>query len=178
MNTSTESRYEPKRLTLTHTVGADMAGARLDAFLKELYRKRSRESLKSAITDQEREEAIATLAWDLARTGPFKEKVRVEAAPEAQDPRGLREVLEQAGIDEARSNRLVVLDPRRFSLLNGLDADTRAALRAVRANRTAGGTAAQTTPRSTSPAPPSRPAASARRSSPGESCASSSPRCR
>ncbi|MCC7440940.1 MAG: RluA family pseudouridine synthase [Bdellovibrionales bacterium] len=49
MNTSTESQYTPHQLILTHTVGADMAGERLDAFLKALYRKRSRESLKEAI---------------------------------------------------------------------------------------------------------------------------------
>jgi len=88
-------------------------------------------SLKSAITDVERNEAVATLAWDLARTGPFREKIRVEADPEVDDPRTLLKILEEAGIDEARSNRLVVLDPRRFSLLNGLDTDTRAALRAA-----------------------------------------------
>lgn len=88
-------------------------------------------SLKSAITDIERDEAIATAASELARTGPFKDKLKVEAEPEAEDSRTLRQILEQAGIDDARSNRLVVLDPRRFSLLNGLDTETRSAMRAA-----------------------------------------------
>src|SRR5262249_46711179 len=35
------------------------------------------------------------------------------------------------GIDDARATRLVVLDPQQFSLLNGVDQDTRAAIRAA-----------------------------------------------
>lgn len=49
----------------------------------------------------------------------------------ADHARGPRDVLETAGIDDARSTRLVVLDPGQFSLLNGIDKDTRAALRAA-----------------------------------------------
>jgi hypothetical protein len=60
-------------------------------------------------------------------TGPFKTKLFVQTKP------GLSplEVLTAAGIDDARSTRLVVLDPRQFSLLNGIDQDTREAIRAV-----------------------------------------------
>jgi len=36
-----------------------------------------------------------------------------------------------AGIDDARTTRLVVLDPLQFRLLNGIDKDTRDAIRAV-----------------------------------------------
>jgi hypothetical protein len=88
-------------------------------------------ALKVAVTDPERDEAMANAAWDLTRTGPFKDKLRVQAGADTDDPRSLREILEAAGIDDARSNRLVVLDPRRFSLLNGMDPDTRAAIQAV-----------------------------------------------
>lgn len=88
-------------------------------------------SLKNAISDNERDDAMATAAWELARTGPFKQKLNVEAGSEAEDSRTLRQVLAQAGIDDARSNRLIILDPRRFTLLNGHDTETRAAIRAA-----------------------------------------------
>lgn len=41
------------------------------------------------------------------------------------------EVLATAGVDDARSTRLVVLDPRQFSLLNGIDKEARIAVRAA-----------------------------------------------
>jgi hypothetical protein len=88
-------------------------------------------ALRVAVTDPERDEAIASAAWEIARTGPFKAKLRVQAGAEADDARSLREILEEAGIDDARSNRLVILDPRRFSLLNGMDPETRAAIQAA-----------------------------------------------
>ncbi|MEJ7742367.1 MAG: hypothetical protein WKF73_07370 [Nocardioidaceae bacterium] len=40
-------------------------------------------------------------------------------------------MLGNAGVDDARSTRLVVLDPRLFRLLNGSDQDTREAVRSV-----------------------------------------------
>jgi hypothetical protein len=67
----------------------------------------------------------------LATTGPFKTKLVVEAKSEEEDPRSLRAILETASIDDARSTRLVVLDPRRFSFLNGIDRETRGAIRAA-----------------------------------------------
>ena len=43
----------------------------------------------------------------------------------------LRLLLEAAGIDDKHKTRLVVLDPRWFSLLNGIDSETRDAVRAA-----------------------------------------------
>ena len=83
---------------------------------------------RNAVSDEERDQAFADMAWDLAKTGPFSDKIRVEATNE--DKRSLIEILGSAGIDDARKTRLVVLDPRRFSLLNGSDDDTRDALEA------------------------------------------------
>ena len=87
---------------------------------------------RSAVSDVDRDADIADLAWDLATTGPpFAAKVRVESGDESKDKRSLIEILEAAGIDNARTNRLVILDPRRFSLLNGADQETREAIRAA-----------------------------------------------
>ena len=55
----------------------------------------------------------------------------MEAKAEEEDPRSLRTILETASIDDARNTRLVVLDPRRFSFLNGIDRETRGAIRAA-----------------------------------------------
>jgi hypothetical protein len=82
-----------------------------------------------AVADPDRDEEFAKAVERLANTGPFKEKKFVEAKED--DPRPTRQILESAGIDDARSNRLVILDPRRLSFLNGLDEDTRSALRAT-----------------------------------------------
>jgi hypothetical protein len=85
---------------------------------------------RNAIGDEERDQQLADMAWELAKTGPFNIVIPVDAGSEG-DLRPLRDVLEAAGIDDARKNRLVVLDPRRFSLLNGIDQETRAAIRAA-----------------------------------------------
>ncbi len=85
---------------------------------------------RNAIGDAERDKQLADMAWDLAKTGPFNVVIPIDAGSE-NDRRPLREILEAAGIDDARKNRLIVLDPRRFSLLNGIDADIRAAIRAA-----------------------------------------------
>jgi hypothetical protein len=79
------------------------------------------------VTDDDRDEELARTTERLMVTGPFKTKLFVEAKP------GLTplEVLTAAGIDDARSTRLVVLDPRPFSLLNGIDKETREAIQAV-----------------------------------------------
>ena len=86
---------------------------------------------RAAVTDHDRDEELARATKRLARTGPFKACPFVEARGEDEDPRPLREILATAGIDDARSARLVVLDPRRFSLLNGIDRETREAIRAA-----------------------------------------------
>jgi DNA-binding NarL/FixJ family response regulator len=84
---------------------------------------------RSGVPDVDRDDEFAKAVERLANSGPFKEKKFVEALED--ESRSSREILESAGIDDARSNRLVILDPRRFSFLNGLDEDTRRALRAA-----------------------------------------------
>lgn len=85
---------------------------------------------RSAVGDDERDQQLADMAWDIAKTGPFDSVVPVDARSE-RVVRPLRGHLEAAGIDDARKNRLIILDPREFSLLNGVDAETRAAIRAA-----------------------------------------------
>lgn len=82
---------------------------------------------RTSVNDEDRDEELARVAERLATTGPFKSKlfVRADLAQHALS------VLTAAGIDDARTTRLVVLDPRQFSLLNGVDKDTREAIRAV-----------------------------------------------
>jgi len=82
---------------------------------------------RGTITDEERDAELAAVAERVVTTGPFKQKLFVSA----DLGRSTREVLEAAGIDDARATRLVVLDPRQFSLLNGIDKETRSAIRAA-----------------------------------------------
>ena len=82
---------------------------------------------RTSVADDDRDAELARTAERLAVTGPFKTKLFVEANP-ALPPLA---VLTATGIDDARSTRLVVLDPRQFSLLNGIDKDTRESIRAV-----------------------------------------------
>ena len=86
---------------------------------------------RQAVSDADRDETVADIAFKLAVSGPFQRVVEVRAddAPTgpvtADDLRGL---LAGAGIDQQRQTRLAVLDSRWFSLLNGDDSATRAAL--------------------------------------------------
>lgn len=64
-------------------------------------------SVKSTITDSERDAVIAEFADRLASTGPFREVKFVTADPS----RDAAAVLATEGIDTAHVNRLVVLDP-------------------------------------------------------------------
>ena len=84
-------------------------------------------SARTSVGDSDRDEELARTAARLAVTGPFKSKLFV-AADLGRAP---LDVLATAGIDDARSTRLVVLDPRQFSLLNGVDKQTRSAVRAA-----------------------------------------------
>jgi hypothetical protein len=67
-----------------------------------------------------------TLVWDTAqkqaRKGPFDDVIYIDA-PSAADPIDMDQVFDTV---DSTSNRLVVLDPRRWALLNGKDALTRA----------------------------------------------------
>jgi len=82
---------------------------------------------RTSVTDDDRDEELARTVERLMVTGPFKTKLFAQTKPSLSP----LEVLTAAGIDDARSTRLVVLDPRQFSLLNGIDKDTREAIRAV-----------------------------------------------
>jgi hypothetical protein len=88
-------------------------------------------STRTAVSDLDRDLEMAECAERLISSGPFKQTFFVTAAQAEQDPRSSRETIEAVGIDNARATRLVVLDPRRFSLLNGGDEDTRATIRAA-----------------------------------------------
>ncbi len=82
---------------------------------------------RTSVNQEDRDDELARTAERLSATGPFKTKLFVRADPE----RDALAVLTTAGIDDARTTRLVVLDPRQFSLLNGVDRETRDAVRAV-----------------------------------------------
>jgi len=82
---------------------------------------------RGTISEDERDAEVARAAERPTTTGPFKTPLFVEADLD----RLPRDVLETAGIDDARAKRLVVLDPHKFSLLNGDDQDTRGAIRAA-----------------------------------------------
>lgn len=81
---------------------------------------------RATVTDDDRDTEIARTVERLLVTGPFKEARAVPGDPN----RAARDVLETAGLDD-RKTRLLVLDHRQFSLLNGLDKETRAAVRAA-----------------------------------------------
>ena len=82
---------------------------------------------RTSVSDTDRDEELARTAERLSATGPFKSKLFVAA----DLARAALDVLATGGIDDARSTRLVVLDPRQFSLLNGIDKETRNAVRAA-----------------------------------------------
>src|SRR5581483_3373357 len=85
---------------------------------------------RAMVSDSDRDAVLADQAWELVRSGPFNATIRVETPPETDGQTPL-EILTAAGIDDARKTRLLVLDPRRFTLLNGVDQETRAAVRAA-----------------------------------------------
>jgi hypothetical protein len=85
---------------------------------------------RAMVSEPDRDKVLADRAWSLVKSGPFNAIVRVEASPDTDNMTALQ-VLASAGIDDARKTRLVVLDPRRFSLLNGIDQETRTAVRAA-----------------------------------------------
>lgn len=83
---------------------------------------------KNSVSDEERAAELARRAESLATSGPFDRVIFVERPSETATP---LETITAAAIDEARKTRLVILDPRVFTLLNGSDEDTRAAIKAV-----------------------------------------------
>jgi hypothetical protein len=85
---------------------------------------------RAMVSESDRDKVLADRAWSLVKPSPFNAPIRVETPPDT-DNLTLLDILKGAGLDEARRTRLVVLDPRRFSLLNGVDQETRAAVRAA-----------------------------------------------
>ena len=87
-------------------------------------------SNRTSISDDERDNELAKVAESLTTTGPFKDKKFV-AVSEVDKDKSPLEILKAFGLDDARRTRLVVLDPRKFALLNGADVETRRALNAA-----------------------------------------------
>ncbi len=81
-------------------------------------------NLRKAVTDAERDRVVARFAEVLSNSGPFRKKVFIPADLN----RPSRDVLATAGIDDARTTRLVILDPAQFSLRNGMEEETLRAL--------------------------------------------------
>lgn len=90
---------------------------------------------RQAINPVDRDNAIAERTKALAKTGPFDEYVFVDAQrdlpTDADRVQAATATLLTAGVDDARKNRLVILDPAGFSLRNGMDAATKGAVEAV-----------------------------------------------
>ena len=84
-------------------------------------------AIRNTVTDQDRDSTLADFAERLTVTGAFKRKLFV-----AGDPRKTPlEILAAASFDDARVNRLVVLDPAVFSLRDGIEAETVEAVEAA-----------------------------------------------
>lgn len=90
---------------------------------------------RQAVTAQDRDDILASRAQEIARTGPFDVVVFANSdrsLPNDSDRRDkATEFLMAAGVDDARRNRLIVLDPAGYSLRNGMDAATKSAVEAV-----------------------------------------------
>ncbi len=83
-------------------------------------------NLRKTITDGERDQVLAEFAERLSNSGPFRKSLFVTADVK----RTTIDVLATAGIDDARTTRLVILDPAQFSLRNGMERETLSALNA------------------------------------------------
>lgn len=82
---------------------------------------------RNVISDADRDGTIARLAEELSNTGLFRKKRFIGARSDV----GPIDVISAAGIDDARTTRLVILDPAQFSLRNGMEHETLAAIEAV-----------------------------------------------
>lgn len=90
-------------------------------------------SMRQSATDSDRDAELSRFAQAASNTGPFKAKLFIPELWEPDDARRATaiDILATAGLDNALATRLVVLDPRLFSLGNGADAHSRAALTAA-----------------------------------------------
>ena len=82
----------------------------------------------NAVSDAEKQDELRRRSKKLIVRGPFAAKLFVEHSHDTATP---LETITAAPIDDNRKNRLVVLDPRVFSLLNGSDTETRDAIAAA-----------------------------------------------
>ena len=86
---------------------------------------------RQAVRDTDRDQIVAEFAFDKATSGHFGQVIDVRAENSPTGPvttTDLRDLLESAGIDRHRMIRLVILDSRWFSLLNGDDSATSKAI--------------------------------------------------
>ena len=83
---------------------------------------------KNSVSDEERGAELAHRAKSRATSGPFARVIFVERPAEDATP---LEAITAGAIDEVRKTRLVVLDTRLFTLLNGSDEETRTAISAA-----------------------------------------------
>jgi hypothetical protein len=81
-------------------------------------------NIRRTITTGERDSAIAEFVERLASSGPFREHRFIKAELERMPA----DVLATAGLDTAYTSRLIVLDPAQYTVRNGDEKDTRAAL--------------------------------------------------
>ncbi|MEZ5116075.1 MAG: DUF499 domain-containing protein [Candidatus Nanopelagicales bacterium] len=90
---------------------------------------------RQAVTPQDRDDLIAITAQDIATTGPFKKKPFVDADRALATDEARRDIavdtLLNAGVDDARTNRMIILDPSGFSLRNGMSEKTMEAVEAA-----------------------------------------------
>lgn len=90
---------------------------------------------RQAITPKDRDDLIAVTAQDISTTGPFKKKPFVDADRSLATDEARRDAavatLLNAGIDDARTNRMIILDPSGFSLRNGMSEMTMEAVQAA-----------------------------------------------
>lgn len=84
--------------------------------------------IRKSVTDADRDVAISDMVQKLTSSGPFGSTPRYVAADHEHSA---AEVLMNAGLDQANTNRLIVLDPAQFSLRNGLEKDTLDAITAA-----------------------------------------------
>jgi len=81
-------------------------------------------NIRRTVTNDERDQAIAKIARDLASNGPFRD---VKFVP-ADLQRSATDVLATSGLDTAYTTRLIVLDAAQYSLRNGMEEPTIEAL--------------------------------------------------
>lgn len=117
---------------LERTPGAGGQPARLFLSTKQTLTMWFR-SMRQSASDPDRDAELRRAAESLTSTGPFKNKKFVPEdldSDETKRPSPM-EAIATSGVDDARTTRLVVLDPRMFSLGNGADGETSLAVAAA-----------------------------------------------